>query len=271
MPVFIDRHEAPGVTLSEAVAGHELDVAAEAKHGCRARTFWLDETRGVINCLVEAPSREMVLAMHAEAHGQLPSSILEVQPDVVLAFLGRLDDLRAENEHSTPVDSAYRTIMFTDLKDSTTLTAEHGDIGAMEFLRAHDKIVRSALARHMGREVKHTGDGIMASFTNSDDAVRCAIDIRRGLAAHNVQRPDLRLYVRLGLAAGEPVVENNDLFGASVQLAARICAHAQPDEALAAKLVRDACADNVFTPHSKPVLKGFAEPVDVYAISWRSE
>ena len=91
----------------------------------------------------------------------MANEIIPVDPDEVARFLGRIDD---PTESGRPAESAFRIILFTDLEGSTALGQRLGDDGAMELLRIHDAIIREALTRHAGREVKHTGDGIMASL-----------------------------------------------------------------------------------------------------------
>ena len=271
MPVFMDRHAAPpGLSLNEALAVHQLDLAVQGKHDCRSMTFWLDPARGFINCLVDAPAKESVLAMHDEAHGQIPAEIMEVHPELVLAFLGRLDDLPSQAA-TAPIDSAFRCIMFTDLKDSTAITTRLGDERAMDVIRTHDRIVRDALARHGGREVKHTGDGIMASFASCADAVNSAVLAARSFASYNAELPEVALNVRIGLSAGEPVAQNNDLFGTAVQLAARVCAHAEAGEILVSDAVCNAFdhASASFTNRGAHMFKGFDEPVTVHAVVWQ--
>jgi len=110
------------------------------------------------------------------------------------------------------------TILFTDLTSSTALTQRLGDAKAQELVRAHNSIVREALAAQGGTEIKHTGDGIMASFPTASGALECAVAIQRGVALHG----ESDLAVHIGLNAGEPVAEERDLFGTSVQLARRI-------------------------------------------------
>src|SRR5437763_7640130 len=99
----------------------------------------------------------------------------------------------------------------------------------MKFLRVHDRIVRDALAAAKGREVKHTGDGIMASFVSAAAAVRCAAQIQRELV-QRAREKNHPIKVRIGAAAGEPVERNSDIFGSTVQLAARLCSHAEPEQ-----------------------------------------
>jgi len=143
-----------------------------------------------------------------------------------------------------------------------------GDEVAMEFLRVHDRIVRDALAAAKGREVKHTGDGIMASFVSAAAAVRCAVQIQRELARREREERDHHIKVRIGGAAGEPVERDNDIFGTTVQLAARLCSHAQPDQILVSTAVAELCIGKglSFRPLGEVALKGFDRPVQVHAV-----
>jgi class 3 adenylate cyclase len=155
--------------------------------------------------------------------------------------------------------------------NSTTLTQSLGDEAALAILGVHDAIVRDALSALGGREVKHTGDGIMASFVSAASAVRCAIQIQRELDKHAQANPERPLKVRVGAAAGEPVEQNNDLFGSTVQLAARLCAHAQPEQILVSNAIPDLCIGKglLFEELGEVVLKGFGSPVRAHAAAWR--
>ena len=163
------------------------------------------------------------------------------------------------------------TILFTDMASSTVLTRQLGDAGAQEVRRAHNEIVRAALSANGGSEIKHTGDGIMASFTSARSALECAIAIQRGVAAHLEEHPDSPLAVYIGLNAGEPIAEEGDLFGTSINLAARICDHAEPGQILAANVVRELAAGKsfLFGDIGEVVPKGFEEPVRLYELRWR--
>jgi class 3 adenylate cyclase len=274
MPTFIDRHAVPkGTSLSEVLSLHDKDMAVEGKHQCKARTFWLDEERGYVTCLIEAPTKEGVIAMHAEAHGDLPTDIMEVAPEMVMAFLGRLDDLPEVPAHSRDYSTSFRTVMFTDLKDSTAMTNRLGDAKAMEILRIHDRMIKNAMDAFHGREVKHTGDGLMLSFCNAADAVGCAVAIQRAFADYNAGGPEVELHVRIGLAAGEPVAAGQDLFGTTVQKAARICAHAKPGQTLLEETVYELCP--AWHPSIEAIgdasLKGFDGMVKVFEIDWRMD
>jgi len=136
--------------------------------------------------------------------------------------------------------------MFTDLKDSTEMTTRLGDAKALHLIHIHNALIRNALRDHAGREVKHMGDGVMASFTSTPDAIECAIAIQKAFATYNSENAEASLHLRIGLSAGEPVAEDNDLFGATVQLAARYCAQARPDQILAPQVVVEQCPGEKF-------------------------
>ena len=161
--------------------------------------------------------------------------------------------------------------MFTDLKDSTRMTSLYGDAKALHMLHVHNALTRNALNAHGGREIKHTGDGIMASFAGAPDAVECAIAIQRAFAAYNQENPETPLYLRIGLSAGEPIEEHGDLFGKAVQLAARLCARAEPAQILMDKVVREQCSgmELPFSDLGEVNLRGFDRPVKAYEVQWK--
>lgn len=170
-------------------------------------------------------------------------------------------------------DAAARTqlqgivcIMFTDLVGSTQMTHERGDYGAQEVVRIHNAIVRSALAAHRGREVKHTGDGIMASFTSAADATRAGLEIQKDLAAQNALAGALQVNVRIGLNAGEAVEEEDDFFGTTVQVAARVCDKADTGDVFVTDNVRElASAHRVtFEDAGQYEMKGVPQPMTLY-------
>jgi class 3 adenylate cyclase len=129
-------------------------------------------------------------------------------------------------------------------------------------------IIRRALVAARGREVKHTGDGIMAAFDRVADALRCAKAIQAGFEARIAagERPELR--VRIGIAAGEPVDHNDDLFGSTVTLASRICDAASAGQVLTSDVVRDLAisAGFAFDGGRDVILKGYSSPTRVYEL-----
>jgi adenylate cyclase len=204
-----------------------------------------------------------------ETHHQLAGTILDVDPMVpVNALLDERPAHQAETPYEAP---AMRAIVFTDLCGSVEQTFLLGDYEYLELVRVHDKVVRELLGLHNGREVKHTGDGIMASFASVAAAVTFAISAQRAFRDHNDGNP-VPLDVKIGISVGEPITDHNDdLFGASVQLAARLCDSAPAGEIAVSLVVRELCIGKRFHfQDCGPVqLKGVSEPTSLYCVSWR--
>jgi class 3 adenylate cyclase len=279
MPLYMDIHELPEghVSAEDVAKAHAQDVKLEKKYGVHYHKYWVNEKAGKIFCLCDAPNAEAAARVHREAHGMLADKIIEIQPpELADGFLGGIE----VNEAGAAIfpgagkdarDPGIRTILFTDVVNSTTLTQSLGDEAALAVLGVHDTIVRDALGASGGREVKHTGDGIMASFVSAAAAVRCAMQIQRELNKHAEANPGRPLKVRVGAAAGEPVEQHNDLFGSTVQLAARLCAHAQPQQILVSNAIAELCIGKglSFEDVGEVALKGFDSPVRAHAAAWR--
>jgi class 3 adenylate cyclase len=270
MPVYMDRHAAEGATPEALAAAHQEDLKIQARYGCKCFTYWFDEDRQSIFCLVEAPNRQAVQDMHRAAHGMTANQIIEVERSSVTAFLGRLTD--PEEAQGKPIsEPAFRAIMFSDIANSTDIMNKLGDDAAFELQSAHHAIIRKALRKYDGREVDHAGDGFLCSFATVSKSVECAISIQKSLESFNNSSPPASIRVRIGLGAGEPVADGDTLFGSTVNLTARICARSEPEQILAAPVVKDLCAGRRFNfrEHGRVELKGFAEPVNLHEVAWR--
>jgi len=265
MPLFMDRHDVPGITAEQVAQAHQADVGAAAKFGVTFLAYWFDADHEEAFCLANGPTAESLTAVHQETHGLVPNEIITVSEDDVLRFLGRMNEAGEDSERITP----FRTILFTDLQGSTSILQEVGQGAFMVLLTEHDLIIRRALVSARGREVKHTGDGIMASFDDVTSALNCALAIQAGFEARRVQGQTPELRVRIGLAAGEPVDHNGDLFGSTVTLASRICDAADAGRTLTSDLVHDLGIERgfAFDGGRDVVLKGFSGPTWLYELA----
>lgn len=276
MPLYMDIHELPEGTTAEDIAkAHASDVETQRKYGVEYRKYWVNETGRKVFCLADAPNAEAAACVHREAHGMVAEKIIEVEPDVAEVFLGGAETNSAgavlmPGGGSDARDPGIRTILFTDIVESTTLTQTLGDEAALALFDVHNTVVRNALTDQGGREIKHTGDGIMASFVSAAAAVRCAAQIQRDLAKHADNQRDQPVKVRIGAAAGEPVEQHHDLFGYTVQLAARLCSHASPEQILVSNAIAELCLGKGFSFQDvgEVVLKGFDRPVRAHAVAW---
>jgi class 3 adenylate cyclase len=278
MPLYMDIHEIHGATPEDVAKAHAADVEVQQKYGVNYLKYWVNESQGKIFCLVDAPNAEAASCVHREAHGLVAEKIIQVQPELAEGFFGAAETNAAgavmvPGGGADERDPGVRTILFTDIVESTTLTQTLGDAAAMGLLDTHNTVVRAALANLGGREVKHTGDGIMASFVSAAAAVKCATQIQRDLAKHGENQRDRAVKVRIGAAAGEPVEQHHDLFGCTVQLAARLCSQASPEQILVSNAIAELCLGKGFSFQDvgEVVLKGFARPVRAHAVVWAGD
>lgn len=188
------------------------------------------------------------------------------RPDDALAAIGEFLGVPLGPGPRRDDGAALAAILFTDIESSTETTTRLGDAAGQALVRMHNAVVRQALREHGGNEIKHTGDGLMASFITPSRAVACALSIQRALAGHDEAGVAPR--VRIGINAGEPVAEEGDLFGTSVQLARRICDAGAGGAILVSNVVRELCAGKgfEFREHGAVTLKGFPEPVRLYQV-----
>ena len=165
MPIFMDRHDVPGATAANVAVAHQKDLGVQGKYQCRTMTYWFDEARAVAFCLVEAPDADAVALMHKEAHGLVPSTIIQVHHDLVETFLGRIGDpvtTETTGALGMPVfvDTAFRTVLAVELKDVAVLTARRRRRpGASSRVRRDDQPhhaeTRMRPPRKVGRPLSH--------------------------------------------------------------------------------------------------------------------
>src|SRR6266545_822574 len=237
MPLYMDIHELSEVTAEDVAKAHAKDMEVQRKYGVEYSKYWVNEKAGKIFCLVHAPNAEAAEHVHREAHGMLAEKIIEVQPELAEAFFGGVETNDAgavlvPGGATDDRDPGIRTVLFTDIVDSTAFTQSMGDEAAMALFDVHNSVVRNALANSSGREVKHTGDGIMASFVSAASAVRCAIQIQRKLDRH---------------AEPEQILVSNAI----------------PDLCIGKGLL--------FEDVGEVVLKGFGSPVRAHAAVWADQ
>jgi class 3 adenylate cyclase len=265
----MDRHDLAGFSASDLAKAHQMDLEVQEQYGVKFMTYWFDDARKTGFCLIDAPDAETAVRVHGETHGNVAVDVIEVDLSAVEAFLGRIDDhAHTADEDTSKHGTAFRAVMFTDIVGSTAMTARLGDERSVEMVRAHDSIVRRALKDSNGQEIKHTGDGIMASFVDAGVAIRCARSIQSALVAFNMASSE-PLSLRIGMDAGEPVADSNDLFGGTVQMAARLCAAADPDSIFVTETIRGFAPSEIdVIERGSQTMKGFSNPVQIYEVSW---
>jgi class 3 adenylate cyclase len=160
-------------------------------------------------------------------------------------------------------------VLFTDLVGSTELRSRLGEDAAEALREQHDALVTSAVEANRGTVVKNLGDGFMATFAGASDAVGAAVAIQQAIERHN-RSGSTALGVRIGISAGDVVIDKGDCFGTPVIEASRLCGAAQGGQILASEIVRwmARSGGTSFAPLGALDLKGLPEPVPTVEVGW---
>ena len=244
MPIYMDRHIVPGIEARHAAEAHREDLKIQDEFGCRCMTYWVDEDRGSAFCLIDAPDIESVEKMHNRAHGLIPHEIIQVNSNVVEAFLGRVTDPNGYFDTEDPElkifnDPAFRIILVSEIENPVLLQHQLGQDKAKQLVTLYNEIFRDQILKHEGREVETEGEGFIASFVSVTQAVNCAFAIQKHLHVAG----DL-LKLKLGLNAGMPVDKSEDLFGDTVKMARYLCAIGKENNIVIASIIREIYKDD---------------------------
>ncbi|MGB1876149.1 MAG: adenylate/guanylate cyclase domain-containing protein, partial [Rhodospirillaceae bacterium] len=203
-----------------------------------------------------------------QAGGQAMQNFMSGQPNVNEGLSGLLTEWNLPEKRAA-VPNVF-TFVFTDIVGSTAMTQRLGNAGAQKAVRAHNDAVRGAIQQYNGREVKHTGDGIMATFPDGPSAVAASIQMLQGVSCHNQASPDVPVEIRVGVNTGEAVEEENDFFGQAIRMTARICDKAADGHAWVSDIVVEACQGQKFKflPRGKFEMKGIEKPKPLFEIAW---
>jgi AraC-like DNA-binding protein len=246
MPIYMDVHIVPGVTAKDVAEAHRMDILLQDEHNCKCMTYWIDEERENVFCLIEAPDKEAVAEMHNKAHGLIPHKIIEVSSDLVESFLGRIYD-PAEAEITNDglkvfKDPSFRILLISSITDPILLQHKFGIEKTNSILNRHNSEIRKNLRQSGGREVEHRGTGFITSFTSATKAVSCAIAIQKDLADMDMAAAGFRM----GINAGEPVTKSDNLFGDTIKTALNMCSIAKSCQIAISSIVKELVAKDYF-------------------------
>jgi len=235
----MDRHFVPEANARAAAEAHREDLAIQGHFGCKCMTYWIDEDRGNIFCLIEAPDKSAVVNMHQRAHGLVPHEIIEVSAELVNAFLGRIHDPETAQEDVDDdlkvfSDPAFRAILIIETLDYVLLQHKVGKERAVEKFRQYNSLVHQQIRNHKGLNVELGGLSIAGSFASITEAMACTQKIQLALS-------DLadELDLRLGLHAGFPVKDHTELFGNTIRLSKYLCRTGIKNQLSVSSTIRD--------------------------------
>jgi TolB-like protein/class 3 adenylate cyclase/tetratricopeptide (TPR) repeat protein len=176
---------------------------------------------------------------------------------------------------SEPVERRLTAILAADVAGYSRLIGADEE-GTLAQLKAFRKtLVDPTIAKHRGRIVKTTGDGMLVEFASAVDAARCAVEVQRGMADENAKVPQAkRIEFRIGIHLGDVIIDDNDIFGDGVNIAARLESIAVPGGISISRAVHDQVRDRInvcFEDKGEIALKNIARPVHVFTVSSTQE
>jgi AraC-like DNA-binding protein len=237
MPIYMDVHKVPGVKARDVAEAHHKDLFHQDEYGCKCLTYWIDEQRENIFCLVEAPEKEAVEELHRKAHGLIPNRIIEVNKTLVESFLGRIYDPEEASVTDEGLkvfsDSSFRILLVTRTTDPVLLQHKMGIEKTNALLSDHNTTIRRNIAQYGGREVEHESNGFIVSFTSATKAVTCALAIQKEMQ----HAADIGF--KTSINAGDPVEKSNNIFGDAIRLATNLCMIANNRKIFLASVVKD--------------------------------
>ncbi len=217
MPIYMDLHIVPGVNAKEVATAHSQDVYLEKDHSCKCLTYWVDEQKGHVFCLIDAPSKEVVIELHSKSHGLVPHKIIEVEPNIVSSFLGRITDPdigeRTEDGLLLINESSYRVMMLVRLPDPFIYKYQ-GKENESEWQQKLS-IIREKIITGQGKIAIHHQEGIIGSFVHAKEAIQAAINIMVSLGND--------AGFSIALQGGEPVTQHDHFFGDTLSMLQFLC------------------------------------------------
>lgn len=216
MPLYMDLHKASDYdvepTVEDIKQNHIADLAVQKKYGVRFIQYWLNENDGLVYCLMEGPDKAACAAVHQEAHGFMPCTIIELKGGDYQSFMGdegSVNEFDIVERPDRTFDPGYRVLLAVEI-----IEFSH------DALNSISNSVTQLLKKFHGREISQPGDRLLIAFNSSDRAVGCANAFLTELQNNSTE-------VQIGISVGQPVTEDESFFGPAIQLTNRLCKIAQ--------------------------------------------
>ncbi len=220
MPLYMDRHDVSETVTAENVAElHQQDLKIQHKFKCNGLTYWFDEKRKTAFCLIEAPNQEAIEEMHRQAHGEVPHQIIEVNPDIVESFLGRIEDPeKSKNTRLNIInDPAFRLISMISIYPLKL--HKEAIIDFNSFLSEKIPAIIELIDQSQGRVIKHRQGSLLASHQSVTKSVESALEIAELLS----QSTPKLVETKIAICSGVPVTNENTFFEKSITTVSRLC------------------------------------------------
>src|SRR5687767_5094756 len=243
------------------------DLVPKVKKSLRGR---IDEQDGPMSTMVQAA--EALEPILADAVRKRPSKLgkFGLKSATLLADLAAQDD--RENKRLAKFASGKALgIVFVDVAGFTTFTERAGDDAAREMLAKLSELVEQKARACKGEVVKELGDGFLLVFPSASQAVRGALSLRDAVKHKRKSDPTFEVALRCAVHAGEPLVEQDDLFGYDVNLTARLLDHCKPDQVIVSETAKELAEKRLrkiaFGPRKQVKIRGLSSKVPIYRVN----
>jgi len=209
----MDRHNVPDeVTPEMAAQLHAADSKIQHLFNCTVLTYWYDNSRKTAFCLVDAPNPQALQGMHNASHGQVAHNIIEVDPDIVESFLGRIE----HPSTGVPINEpAFRVIMVVEM--------DRASLKINENLKNFSKEIVESILHYEGRIVRQDLEQYLVSFFSASAAVQCAFQIESIYNKFINRIANEEMTIKIALSGDAPVTEHENFFEQAIKLAGRMC------------------------------------------------
>lgn len=241
MPLYMDFHIFPEITIEDVKNAHLADKAVQDQYQVKYHQFWVNEAAGTVYCLIEGPDKESCEAVHQEAHGNVACKIVEVESGFFNLFMGenhQVDHGLVRHENGA-VDTGYRFVLVIDIIGNTSITSSV-DYKDLKLPEKPKRLAMGNIHKFQGEVVKNLGDdSIIAVFIASDDVVRCAVEIYNEFIKKSKHPADSEwdISFKMGISGGQPVTESDGFFEEAIKLGQRLSLIAGNNEIMASTLI----------------------------------
>lgn len=244
MPLFMDFHKIPGITIEDLKSAHTADIGVEKQYGVKYLQFWVNEEEGTVFCLVEGPDAATCEKVHHTAHGYVACAITKVEPAMYQKLMGEnhfVEEGYVQHANRTK-DPGYRNILVASIYGITTAKASN-DFALLCTPHWARKIIAETINRFKGRDIKwEIDDSLIGIFDESSQAVQCALQIQKALNKRkNANLPDI--IFKIGIHVSQPVTKEGDFFIEAIKLTHRLSLTVQDNQILTSALVKKMCKD----------------------------
>lgn len=221
MPLYMDYHKFPGITLETARNAHTADTKIQSKHDVTYHKYWVNEDAGAVFCLVEGPDKESCEKVHRYAHGDLPCAMVELDPEYYELIMGKnqLVDRWGQVHHQDGrVDPGYRSVIAVDMHIVPLKALPRAPDPS--FISKVTEVVQQQFTRFFGRPIRRDSDDFLCGvFNNADSAMHCAREIQHQLLdQYTGKEQGWHVPFSIGIGAGQPVTEHEDFFVETMRL-----------------------------------------------------